>query len=345
MGLGKAFTRQAAPVEHARTIVGNGFRIGPSAEISGGQDFWGGGFTAYRGALGISSVDRATQLLSDLLGSFPWDAYVNRDRGFAEQVSPAPILLEKPNPEEDRVNTFSSWATDLLLNGNAIGLIADRDALGVPTAILPVEAAYVGVRRVNGSGPPIPSGMIEYCIGSRTFSPYDVLHVKGPCPPGSLRGFGVLEKHFYGTIGLAAELARQAGNISLDGVPTGTLRDLNPDATIDDLRNMKAMWIESQRDRTVAALNATTEFQPLAWNPEQLQLVEARQFSLLEVANIFGLPPKFLGAESGGSLTYATSESEAQDLIKFTLPGHLARFEQALSGLFPRGTADRKSVV
>jgi hypothetical protein len=37
-------------------------------------------------------------------------------------------------------------------------------------------------------------------------------------------------------------------------------------------------------------------------------------------------------------MTYANSETESIDLLKFSLSGHLARFEQTLSAQFPRGT-------
>lgn len=338
MGLGKWLSRSAPAPEHTRMIVSDGWRIGPSAEISGNTG-WGAG--QYVRALGIPGVDRAVMLLADLLGGLPWDVYIEQG-DYAKKVSPRPILLEQPNPQEVRVATLSAWAADLVLNGNAVGVIAERNASGIPTAVLPVPARNVGVRRVNGTTfSAIPSGAVEYLIGGQTFGADEMIHVKGPCESGALRGLGVLEKHLNGCGGLdlAAELGRQARNISQDGVPTAVLRSTNPDATEGDLIAVKQAWLRNMRDRTVAVLNATTEFETLAWNPEELQLIEARKLSLLEVANIFGLPPRFLGASTGDSMTYSTSETESIDLLKFSLGGHLARFEQTLSLLFPQGTS------
>ncbi|MFD4196628.1 phage portal protein [Amycolatopsis thermoflava] len=339
MGLGRMLTRGAggAPL-HSRTIVSDGIRIGPSALISGNTGWGGGGYVR---ALGIPGVDRAVMLIADLLGGLPWDAYTDRGRNHAAKVTPRPILLEQPNPEEARINTMSAWAADLVLNGNALGVIVERNAAGTPTAVTPVPSRRVGVRRVDGQTYSVlPVGEIEYAIGGQSFSRHEVLHIKGPCEPGALRGVGVLEKHLNGagSLDLAEELGRQARNVSRDGVPTGMLEATTPDVTEPQMVAAKEAWLRAQRDRTVAALGPGTKFTPVAWKPEEMQLIEARKLSLLEVANIFGLPPRFLGAPSGGSMDYTTQEGQGLDLVKFTLGGHVGRFEQTLSLHFPRGT-------
>jgi len=340
MGLGKLFrAAPPPPLQHSRVIMSDGLRIGPSAVLGAGERPWGS--NGYVQSLGIPGVDRAVMLIADLLGGLPWDAYTEQGDDFAMKIKPRPILLEQPNPEEARINTFSNWAADLVLNGNAVGVIVEEDREGTPTTIVPVPSSWVGVRRVNGETySALPTGAIEYRIAGMEFGADEVIHVKGPCEPGRLRGVGVLEKHFNGAGGLdlAAELGRQARSISQNGVPTAVLRSTNPDATEGDLIAVKQSWLRNMRDRTVAVLNATTEFQPLAWNPEEMELVEARKFSLLEVANIFGLPPRFLGASTGDSMTYSTSETESIDLLKFSLGGHLGRFEQTLSLHFPAAT-------
>ncbi|MFF5992589.1 phage portal protein [Prauserella flavalba] len=335
MGLGKLFTRAvpAVPIEHR--MAGETFAA--LLREHGGVNAMHG----YRGAMSIPGAWRSVLLIADLLGSVPWNAYRQRAGRPLELLTPTPPLLEQPAPYEPRMSTLSSWAMDLVWHGNAIGLIADRNADGYPTAVLPIPADNASARRANGSdASPVPHGRIEYLIGGRTFDEFDVLHIKGPHRPGAVRGFGVLEAHLSAptnALALAQELARQAANVSRSGVPTGILRSTNPDATEDDLKETKARWLANQRDRTVSVLNASTEFTPLAWNPEEMQLVEARKFALHEIALIFGLPLSFLGVEQS-SRTYTNVEQEAINLLKFTLGGHLARFEQTLSQQFPRGT-------
>lgn len=309
------------------------------AIIDGQQVFGdGGGPNTYRGGMKIPGAGRAATLLSDLLGSVPWHAYRERGGGPVEKLTPTPPLLDQPNPPDPRMATFSAWALDLIWEGNAVGIVAARNLEGFPTAVIPVPARMVGIRRVGRESiSQVPIGGLEYQIGTLTLGSGDVLHVKGPCEPGAVRGMGVLEAHLNDTLCLAREQSRQAQSISRHGVPTGKLKVSNPDATREELEDVKESWLTAQRDRTVAVFNATTDFEPLAWNPEELELVEARKFSLHEIALIFGVPLSFLGVEQS-SRTYTNVEQEAVNLLKFSLAGHLARFEQTLTLQFPRGT-------
>lgn len=293
--------------------------------------------SGYRGGMSIPGGWRAANLIADLLGSVPWDAYRQYGGRPLEVLEPTPPLLEQPNPPDTRMTTFSSLALDYLWEGNAVGVYAARNAQGWPTAVIPVPASMVGVRRITEPGmSQIPVGELEYSIGTLRLSAYDVLHVKGPCEPGALRGMGILEAHLS-TLNLAHEQNRQARSLSRHGVPTGFLKSDNADLTEDEAKKLKARWLESQRDRTIAVLNSTTTFEPLSWNPEELQLVEARRFSLTDFELIFGLPVGWLGGMNSAR-QYSNIEQDAVNLLKFTLGGPLARFEQALSLAFPRGT-------
>ncbi len=298
----------------------------------------------YRGGLALPGAWRASLMISDALGSVPWDAWTQDDDDRWVKVKPRPILLEQPNPAEERMNTFSSWGLDVVWNGNGIGLWADRDPDGTPTAVLPIPAEYVGVRRVGWEAMSmLPVGSLEYQIAGKSYAPWEVFHIKGPSRPSDVRGIGVLEAHltgmngqYGGTLDLARELQRQAQSISQHGVPSGTLKSDNPDLTEPEATDLKLKWLEAQRDRTVAVLNATTTFEPLAWNPDELQLVEARKMSLLETALVFGVQPSALGVETSNR-TYRNDNAEDVKFTKWGLRGHIARFEAALSRALPPG--------
>lgn len=292
---------------------------------------------AYQGAMGIPGAWRAATLLSGMLGRVPWDSYRKGDHGVMVPIEPRPILLEQPAPPHTRMTTFSSWGLDLIWHGNALGVIASRNSAGWPTGVIPVPAINVGVRRVTPfADSPLPVGAIEYKIGSLTLGADEVIHVLGPCEPGAVRGFGVLETQLN-TLTLAREQQRQASSVSTHGVPTGVLKSTDPNFEEKDAIELKANWLRAQTSRSVAVLNAETEFTPLSWNPEQLQLVEARKFSLTELELIFGLPVGWLGGNVS-SKTYSNIEQDAINLLKFSLGDHLERFEQTLSLAFPRGT-------
>lgn len=287
--------------------------------------------TQYQGAMGLPGAWRAANLVADLIGGFPWDAYRERAGNPIEKIEPTPPLLEQPSPPDTRMTTFSSWALDLLWDGNAIGLIAARNREGWPTAVVPIPAAEVGVRRDDRTG------VVIYHVRGAEFTGEDVLHVKGPCVPGALRGMGILEQHLDGALMVGREQMLQAQSIAQHGVPTGLLKATTPDVTKAELAASKVAWLEAQRSRTIAALGPGTDFEPLSWSPKDSQVIEARKYSLHEIALIFGVPLYWLGADQS-SRTYSNVEQEGLNLVKYTLGGHLARFEQTLSLAFPRGT-------
>lgn len=332
----RMFARRTEP-EQTRAIT--------EFAIIDGQQVFGSELasTAYRGGMTIPGAWRAAVLLSDLLGLVPWHAFRERAGKPIERLFPTPLLLEQPNPPDTRMTTFSSWGLDLIWDGNAIGVIAARNAFGWPTAAIAVPASWVGVRRVDDwRTSPLPVGTIEYKIGSLSLGADEVIHIKGPCAPGALRGMGVLEAHMS-TLELADEQNRQARSITQHGVPTGVLKSDNPDLTKTEATDLKTGWLASQRDRTIAVLNATTSFQPLAWNPKDSQMIEARTFTLTELELIFGLPVGWLGGMNSAR-QYSNIEQDAVNLLKFSLGGHLARFEQTLSLHFPRGTTAKANL-
>jgi HK97 family phage portal protein len=298
---------------------------------------------AYRGGMSIPGAWRASTMLAGLLGQVPWNAYRELPGRPEQLITPRPPLLEQPAPPDTRMTTFSSWMLDYIWHGNGVGVVAARNGSGWPTAALPIPATMVGVRRITPySDSPLPIGALEYQIGRLRLGSQDVIHIKGPCAPGAVRGMGVLESHLN-TFALADEQSRQARSISQHGVPTGVLTTTNPDATQTEMAEAKVAWLIAQRERTVAALGPTIDFKPLSWNPEELEMVEARKFTLTELELIFGLPVGWLGGQTS-SKVYSNVEVDAVNLLKFGSQAAFTQFEQTLSLSFPRFTVVRANL-
>lgn len=292
----------------------------------------GGAAREFRGLLGVPAAWRATQLITDVIGGIPWHAYEAQPGGLATRRYPSPRLLEHPAGLDTRVTTYSSWALDLIWHGNAIGIIWSRDMEGEPDIIIPVPAEYTFVKRAGLSDnlPAFVPGEVVYLIGQNAYKTQDIMHIKGLCRPGALRGLGVLEQHFV-VMSLDVEQRKQASASTGAGIPTGVLKSEDPDLTEDDAISLAAKWAIKQETRRVAVLNASTSFVPLAWNPRDSQLLEARKFGHVEMALVFGVDPEWLGSgQSTG--TYRNIEQSGIELIRrSSLHGHLARFEAALS--------------
>src|SRR3954465_14719258 len=244
MGLGQIFTRDLK-IEQTDTLTGAHVTDVIVSGPGGSYPDWSGQ-GPYRGALQIAAAWRASMLLADLLGRLPWDE--DMKPGIADPDDPpvnlaVPPVLDRPSPPDTRMCTFSSWGLDALFHGNAVGIYAARDRAGYPTALIPVEADRVWIRRVRrGDNLPYPVGAPAYWIGDAPnwsldpgapghwYGADEVFHVKGPCRPGALRGMGVLESGLTGgPLGLAAMLDQQAAGVATAGVPTVHIKSYDPD--------------------------------------------------------------------------------------------------------------------
>lgn len=346
MGLATLF-RPAAPPAPAQVRTAGESIEAVLLDFSNRYGFMPWQAATYRGFLSVPGAWRASVMLSDLFAQMPFHSYRRGpDGGDIATPRNAPILEEPAGSHEDPLTVYASWAMDYLWDGNAVGVYTSRGANGLPVAILPVPVCDVGVRMqvVPGSRNGRLSeytGRREYSIGGVVFDQSEIFHVKGPCAPAALRGLGVLETQIA-TLTLSRDLQAQADAIGLHGVPTGLLKSTNPEADPADLTLAKAAWIQSQRTRTIAALGPNIDFEPLSWNPEESQLVEARKLSLTEQELIFGLPPGWLGGATS-SRTYSNVEQDAVNLIKFSmLAGMIAKFESKFTRqTLPRGQTAR----
>jgi len=295
------------------------------------ENFVGG--PEFRGMLGLPAAWRATQLLTDVIGSMPYQAFTEQPGGTQMPRTPTPPLLSNPSTgPNSRVVVYSSIALDAIWHGNGIGIVWTRDEFGEPDIVVPVPAEYVFVKYKDeyDNIPLFRNGEIVYLIGDKAYRPEDIIHWKGLCRPNALRGMGVLEQHLR-TLGLDAELRKQAGSSSGAGVPTGVLETLNPDLESADLLAIRDGWMAAQSSRKVAVLGPGVKYQALAWNPTEAQLLEARKFSHVEIALIFGVDPEWLGAAQS-SRTYQNIEQAGIELVRrSSLAGHLARWEAELS--------------
>lgn len=291
----------------------------------------------YRGAMNLPGAWRAAIIASDFLGSLPWEAYERGPQGVPVVAPDQPAILGQPAPPDAMVTTVSSWALDYIWHGNAIALKGPRDDNGDVTVAASVPIGNVAIGRSNGRDiAGFRRGEVGYRIGNRMYHADEVIHIKGPCEPGALRGLGALECHLTGAISSGIKLNTQAGNIDVSGVPTGTLKVTAPDLTPDEAAVIKTNWLAAQRARTVAVLNDVTEFEPLAWNPTETQLLEARKFSLHEIALVVGVPLYFLGVETSNR-TYSNVEQEGIVLARYHMAGAIRRFEAAFTGCMRPG--------
>jgi HK97 family phage portal protein len=303
---------------------------------------WGNPPPGADGSLLVSALPaamRATSLICDTLAGLPW----HKIKGY--DVLPSPRWLDDPmllrpdaTVESLRVAQFrlshvefwSSWITSALWYGDGFIWVPRRGRDGEPLGTLqllhPDRVEYRDGR---------------YWVGDFEMREGEIIHLRGQPPYDSKtgRGQGVIDR-FGPTLGLARTVSRYAESTFSTGIPSGYLKVNAPNPTQTQIDTLKKSWMQRHGSgpRSIAVLNATTDFTPISISPVDAQLGDARLWSLRDVALAFGLPAYMLGAP-GDPSTYANVDSRMVELRTFTLLAWMRRIEATLDAQMVRGTS------
>jgi HK97 family phage portal protein len=289
-----------------------------------------------------AAVTRCTSLLSDTLAGMPWRVMRNRLRLDAPDWITDPQAKRRdlriaagPVPEWRRsaVEFWSWFLTSMLWDGEGVIYVPNRNEDGSPAPPL---------WQLNPADLDVDGG--DYVIKPRgaedgyRFAPGELIVIRGLVRHGP-RGVGVLKAHFL-DLALAGEVRGFAYNMLRKGIPAGYLKVNAPQLTREKAREVQADWMRGHGGimKKVAVLNATTEFHPLELDPQAMQLAQMRDYSTLDIAMIFGIPPYMLGLASDRS-TYANVESRMIEFAQFSLLPWARRAESGLDAEFARGTS------
>lgn len=269
-----------------------------------------------RKALGYSAVWRAVNLISRKLGSMPLKVY-NRSAGGkrVDAAHPAHRLLHRrPNEHMTPVIFKQTLQSHALLRGNGYALIV-RDADARPVELLPLNPEKTWPFRRGGVlwyMTEVPSSDGKGYHPRRLLST-DVLHVRGLGFDG-LIGYDVISL-LREAIGKAiATHARSSRYFANDSKPSIALEfpdGMNP-ATIDAVVNRwQRMGQGIENAHKVAILRDGVKLNQYSANARDSQMLENLQFDSVDIANVFGLPPRKLGLDVGGGYNSIYEENQS----------------------------------
>lgn len=299
---------------------------------------WGGWMTP-EVAKSLPGIARGINLIGGQVQQMPMDDY----RGV--HPLPRPRLLDQPDPDESRAWFVGVHVEDYLLNGNAVHYVTARDAAGWPMFVSWVPAAWVTLTVAPGSR------QARYWVGGVELARENVVHVKrGADRLNPARGVGVVEQHLD-ALGTVRDQHRYESDV-LEGAAVPSVAVIAPDPRVsqDEADDAQERWIEKYGTpgRKPAILPAGTQVIPLAWSPSDSQLVEARQLSLVDQANMLNLDAFHVGAP-GSSHTYKSPGPLYLAMLRETIAPILSVFEDVWSAAWlPAGRRvvfDRSTIL
>lgn len=255
-------------------------------------------------ALSVPAVNRGLFLICSTIAALPMkrrDANGNFvDAGW----------LKQPEAGRPGFNTWFDIALDLRLNAVAYLRVTDRDTNGQPTVggCEYIELTRVGAQYDNNK-------ILRLTIDGVVQNPANIIGFQG-------LGKGLLVEGAR-TIRTAIALEAAAKRYADAPLPASVLENISGfELTDEEIDSLIENFKRSRNQEGVGYTNGGVKVNTLGWDARQLQLVEARQFSNTQLANLIGLPSRYMAgaaAASGGSITYANVTQDNRELVDFSL--------------------------
>ncbi len=289
-----------------------------------------------RRALGQSAVWSAVNTIVGDLSSLPLNVYDRTPDGGRVKVDLTaktylPWLLRfQPNPYQNAPVFVGVVAYDLLMKGNAFVFKA-RNPVGEVVQIhrMPVEQVEVkwdGTRK-------------WFVFGGAVFSTDEVIHIMGLSTDG-IRGLSLLEI-CNKTMSSAVAVEEFAGNyFKNSSTPAGVLTTddkIGEDARKQAKASWEGLYSGPSNQHKIAVLAGAWKFQAISSNARDAQLLEARGFSVGDIARLFRIPPYKLGDTT--KVSYSSIEAQSIEYWQSCLRPMAVRIEAALNaGLIGAGS-------
>lgn len=280
-------------------------------------------------ALCVATVFRCVKLLSESVANLPLQYLKQRDGIFLDAGDDRFDYLLNVQPDY-AVNAFDFWrqvVQELLLDGNAyivpvynfVSMKLDRLALcGRGTVMHDTIHDTYTVRDLN-------NGV------SGVYSEEEIIHIKGLTSRDSKHGVSVLT-YARQTMNIAATGDQETHNRFANG---GNVRGIvSNDTSVrgfgeyqDEQLQKTAESIDNrfQSGERIVSLPGQVDFKQISLSSTDMQFLESRKFTVIEICRFFSVPPTFVYADTSNN--YKTVEQADVDFLSHTLNPLLRNIE------------------
>lgn len=279
-----------------------------------------------RSAIQVPAVKRGRDMVPGVLGTLPVDL-LN-----AENQVVRTSLLEQPEVGIPRSVTLIRTFEDLWFEGVAWWQIIEYGWHGFPTRVKRLDPTTVTVRQ-DGKVYTTTAG--NSGVAWDWVPDADLIRFDGPNDGVLVAGARAIRT----ALKLDSSASKYAdGNQPLDYF---TPKD-GYDPEQGDLDEFMGDWDVARSQHATGYVPSWVDYKTAGWNPQQLQLAEARQHAALELARAMGLGPEDLGIPVPTN-TYFNAFDRKQHRLQNTLRAFIVAFEDRLSmnDVTPRGYSVR----
>lgn len=281
-------------------------------------------------AMLLSTVYRCVDVISDSIAQLPLETFKIDSDGFKRPFVDHPVyslLNEEPNEDMTRYTFFKTMVASVLLKGNAYAYI-ERDNRGNAIQLIYLPFHYVDIVWIaDTSG--IQRKRYKVIGFHDLVEPKDMIHVLNFSYDGII-GVSTLT-HARQTLSISTDSEQHSQNFfangaGLSGVLTVEGVRMNEKQRDENYREWQKRVINNSNG--VVILEGNMKYQPITINPKDSQLLESRQFNVVDVCRFFSVSP--VKAFDLSNSSYATVEATQLAFLTDTVAPMLTKIELEL---------------
>lgn len=278
-------------------------------------------------AMRLSAVYRAVELISDSIAMLPIYVQFTDNDGYKTRYnehSTNKLLNEQPNSIMTRYQFIKLLMIDVMLRGNAFAYIK-RDEMGNATELVylrpdTVTIDYNELTRELKYRCNMVTGIIEPC---------NIIHLVKYSNDG-IHGISILQ-NAKNTLALTSDTEKQASNFFKSGCALSGILKVQGQLSDAQKQQIKSSWNSTYNGENsgLAVIQGNMDYQQIAVNAADAQLLESRLFNVSDIARFFSISPVLLGDLSKSS--YSTLEQSQLQFLSQTLQPYIVMIEQEFS--------------
>lgn len=283
-----------------------------------------GGYTSSKAML-LSAVYRCVDVISDSVAQLPLEPYLIDPSGYKTKYVQHPtfrLLNKEPNSRMSRFTFMKTLIVSVLLKGNGYAFI-ERDKSGNAISLQLIDSDRVTIVTDK-------TNKIKYSITgfSSLVEPINLIHLLNFSYDGII-GISTLE-HAKLTLGLSTDSESHAAGFFKGGANLAGILKVQSTLNSKQKTELKNGWQTAFNASTgtpngVAVLEGNMDFQPITVSPSDAQLLETREFNVIDICRFFGVSP--VKAFDLSKSSYSTVEATQLAFLTDTLSPLLEKIE------------------
>ena len=281
-------------------------------------------------SMACSAYTACIRVISDAVSSLPLHVFERLANGGKTKATSHPIyrlLHMQPNPWQT-AQEFRDWMTGMYLHYGASYAEIRPGARGAVSELWPLHSSRMQAERLE-------DGRLRYLYrepnGRQTIYSQEQIFALRFTTEDGINAIPTY-KLFSNVIGLAQALEAHAATYFGNNARPGVVLESDNPIPAEAAERLRESWERMHRGQNAhrtAVLPNGVKLRELSGSNESAQMLESRQFAVIECCRLFRVPPHMI--QDLTRSTYSNIEVQGTEFVQHCLLPHLKRWEAAIS--------------